>query len=368
MSIYKNKLSPLRNSFLCVLLILFSMTSWSADRPLRVGVAPGEPFIIIKNNEYQGISIDVWKLIASNLNITYQLIPMSEHIDDNIRQLAKGEIDILIGPIIPTLDRIKLVDFTNPYYLNQIKVVVPIKNISFSQIFSAIKNSAISSVVFFLIIFFIIYIHVFWFFEGRKGYMDVKPSYFSGILTAFWIHTLGISFGKLPTHAYTRTFRLIWAIVTVLLLSTVTATITSSLTIALSNNFGKGNTLNDFQYELLAAVVGTAPFDIAKAAEMDIKPVNSRIEAMNLVLKGNVAGYIDYAPIADYYIREHSLITKLALANAVIQQNTFAIALPLNSPLRHPINTQLSILQSLGEVHFICKKFLSEQTAQNCNI
>ena len=354
--------------FILLFSFLFPLTARPHEKILRVGVAPGEPFVIVKDNKYSGISVDLWKYLAHNLNIKYQFIPMSEHIDDDVMQLAKGQVDVLIGPVISTAERVKLADFTRPYYLDQIRVVVPIKTVSFTRILLAISNSALSSVVLFIVCFFIIYIHIFWFFEGRKGYMGIKPTYWSGIKTAFWIHTLGISFNQLPTHTYTKLFRLVWTIVVLLLLSVVTATMTSSLTIALSNNFSKEDVLSDLKYERLTGVINTAPYDIAKEASLDIKPVNSRTEGIDLLLKGYVAGFVDYASIADYYMKEHALGRKLTLAHVIIQQNTFAIALPLNSPIRHQINIQLAILQSMGQTYFLCKKYLSEESAKYCNI
>ena len=170
-----------------LLFLLIPLHSLAAEKVLRVGVVPGEPFAIITNNQYRGIAIDIWELLAQNLNIKYQFVPMSEHTDDDVRQLAQGKVDLLIGPIIPTKERAALVDFTKPFYLNQIGIVVPAKKIPFFSTLLDVLSTSFSWMALSILLLFLLYLHIFWFFERRKNYMGVQTSYWPGIKTAFWI-------------------------------------------------------------------------------------------------------------------------------------------------------------------------------------
>lgn len=367
----KRRFQAIKTRCFCLFLFLsflFPLTAWPQEKILRVGVAPGEPFVVVVANQYQGIAVDIWKILAKNLNIKYVFVPMGEHIDDDIKLLADGKIDVLIGPIIPTKDRAELVDFTRPYYLDQIGLVVPIKKIPFFRTLNQVLMSSFSWMLALFLALFVLYIHVFWFFERKKHYMDVQRDYRLGIKTAFWLHTLGISFNRIPTHPRTRVFRFIWSLALILLLSTISATITSSLTVALSNNYVKYEKLSDFSENTIAAVVGTAPYDIADEVGLNIVPAQNREEAINLLLQGKVAGFADYYPIADYYLRKHRLKERLTMADAIIAQNTFAFALPIDSPLRHSLDLQLDIIQSNGQVRFLCESVLGEKAAKNCEI
>lgn len=336
---------------------------------LRVGVPPGEPFVMMVNNEYQGIAVDIWKLIAKNLDLAYEFVPMSEHIDQDIHALANGEIDVLIGAIIPITEKMKLVDFMKPYYLNQIRLVVPVKKVRFSHALLDVLNSPMSLFMLTLILVFIIYIHVFWYYERNSNYMGIKPTYREGIRSAFWINTLDIGFDEIPTHPMTRRTRFLWFFIAFpLFLSTLSAVITSSLTVSLSNTYASYDKLSDFSDKTITAVIDTTPYDLAIAAGLRVVPAQNRDDAIERLLKGEVAGYADYYAIADYYLQKHHLTDKLTLSNAIIAQNTFAIALPINSPLRHSLNVQLDIVQEAGQVKTICNNLLGEQVAKNCEI
>ncbi len=79
------------------LLLLLSFAAHADPKVLRVGVALGDPFVIAHDNTFSGVAIDIWKKLADDQHLAFQLIPMGEHIDDAVNQLAKGQIDVLIG-------------------------------------------------------------------------------------------------------------------------------------------------------------------------------------------------------------------------------------------------------------------------------
>jgi ABC-type amino acid transport substrate-binding protein len=148
----------------------------------------------------------------------------------------------------------------------------------------------------------------------------------------------------------------------------VTATITSALTVTLSNNYVKYDKLSDFNGKTIAAVTGTLPFAHAVATGLHVIPAQSRDEAMQLLLTKKVVGVADYRSTADYYLQKHQLSNQLILADAFISQNSFAFALPINSPLMHPINVELRNLQANGYVRFLCRNRLGPQDVRNCEI
>lgn len=356
---------------LLVSLLFFSLSpiAFAQQETLKVGVALGDPFVILNNNNFSGIAIDIWKLLAEEQKLKYQFISMGEHIDSAVAALAAGEIDVLIGPIVPTYERVKLVDFMRPYYMNQIGLVVPIKQVGFFQAIGSIFNTAISSALIIFLVFFLLYLHVFWYYE-KESNPRVSSSYWEGIRETFWLHTLDIDLGELPKHIRTRQFRFLWLIFVTLFFSSITAAITSALTIALSDQYVTYDNINDFRNKKIAAVVSTAPYTIAKGMGLNIVSVGSREEAIAHLLKNNVGAYVDYYPIAEYYLNKHQLTNKLTMANAILKRDTFAFALPLNSPLRHSLDVILSSLQEYGLIKSVCEKYFADngKVLLNCEI
>lgn len=341
--------------------LLLPLIATAQEKTLNVGVSLGAPFVIFKNNEYEGISIDIWKLISEELNLKYQFIPMGEHIDDAIEDLSAGKIDILIGPIVPTYERSKLVDFMQPYYSNKIGLVVALKRIDFFEAISPIFNVIVNISLIIFLVFFVLYLHVYWYYE-RIFNNKLPLTYWKGIRKTFWLHTLDIDLGKIPEHVTTRIFRFLWLTLLTLFFSSITAAITSALTIALSDQYMQYDSLDDFRNKKIAAVISTAPYDIAKGMGLNIVPTNSREDAINLLLSERVTAYADYYPIADYYIKQHQLSDKLMMANAILKRNTFAFALPINSPLLHELNLKLRSHQDYGVIKSLCEKYFGENS------
>lgn len=358
--------------FMLLSSLLCSFLAWSKENVLRVGVVPGEPFVIVSHegnqDQYQGIAINIWQMIAKNLNLQYEYILVGENIDDNIKRLANHEFDVLIGTVIPTEDRILLVDFTQPYYLNQIGMVIEAQEIPFLTVLSSILTGSFDYFILFILILFIVYIHVFWYFERDRHYMGVESTYWPGIATAFWLNTLDISFEQVPPHPWTRRIRFGYFIVLPLLLSLLYAAVTSSLTVTLENKYTQYNKLSDFDNQPVTAVSGTIPYALAADAGLRVVPSHNREDAMNLLLNRKVAGYMDYYPIAEYYIRKHQLENKLMLADFIVEQNLFAFAVPFGSPLRHQIDLALHTLEENGQLKFMCEKLLGGVLSGNCQI
>jgi polar amino acid transport system substrate-binding protein len=338
---------------------------------LKIGVSLGEPFAMTTHGDYFGIAIDIWSQLADELNLKYTYVLMSEHIDEAIEKLAAGQIDVFIGPIVPTYKRIKLVEFSQPYYLNQIGLVVPVKHVIFLNVLRSIFDSVILSGLVILLAVFLLYLHVYWYYELRPFHKTYR-NYMKGISEAFWLHTLDIDLGKIPSHFRTRVMRFLWLILVTIFFSSITAAITSALTIALTHHYTYYSGIDELKNKPVAAVVNTAPYEIARNTGFtDILTVNSRDEAVKLLLQRKVAAYVDYYPVADYYINLHDLSRTLTTAsNLVIQRNTFAFAVPINSPLLHALNVKLILFKENELTKPICKKYFQKNSRAvlNCEV
>ncbi len=348
----------------------FSFSSQAQDKILKVGVALGPPFAEISHQEYYGIAVDIWKQLAEELNLKYQFVALNEQIDDDIKQLAAGKIDVLIGPIVPTYMRMKQVDFLDPYYVNQISLVVPAKGLSFINALSSIFTDVTKAALLILLAFTLLYFHVYWYFELRKQ-NQAYHSYWRGILDTCWMHTLDIDMSDLPTHVLTRLSRFIWLVLITIFFSSITASITSSLTVALSGQYESSVSLDAFKDKKVAAVQHAAPYDIAKSIGFsNLLTVNDRAEAVRLVLNGDAAAFVDYYPVAEHYLITHQLTHQLTMTNLVLERDTFAFALPVNSPLRHALNLKLRSKQEDGGIKLICENHFnhSEKAAMNCDL
>jgi polar amino acid transport system substrate-binding protein len=61
-----------------VVLVAFLLVGLPAQaRKLKVGLSGSPPFVIQENNSFQGISLDVWRQVAEDNELVYDLMPQS---------------------------------------------------------------------------------------------------------------------------------------------------------------------------------------------------------------------------------------------------------------------------------------------------
>ena len=99
------------------LCLMLSLTSMVQAKKLIVGhdtnFMPFE-FKDPDSGKYVGFDIDMWKLIAENLGLEYELQPMD--FNGLIPALQSGNIDAAIAGMTIKSEREKVVDFAYPYY------------------------------------------------------------------------------------------------------------------------------------------------------------------------------------------------------------------------------------------------------------
>ena len=99
-----------------------SVFALSISDTLKVAFTPAPPFIIEDDGSLEGINIWLWKKIAEELNISYDIQRMS--FSKMLDALSDGSIDISINPLTITSERSKRMSFTHSYYASNSTVVV----------------------------------------------------------------------------------------------------------------------------------------------------------------------------------------------------------------------------------------------------
>ena len=84
---------------------------------LRVGVAGTAPFVFMDkgNPAPQGISVNIWNQIASDLNYDYKYKPYNT-VNLALDALKNGELDLVVGPVTINSQRLDYFRFSQPFY------------------------------------------------------------------------------------------------------------------------------------------------------------------------------------------------------------------------------------------------------------
>lgn len=106
--------------------IILSLSSFSAafTQPLIVAVDTAfVPFEFKQGDKYVGFDIDLWDLIATELDLEYQLRPMD--FSGILPALQTNNVDVALAGITITEERKQAIDFSDGYYDSGFILMVP---------------------------------------------------------------------------------------------------------------------------------------------------------------------------------------------------------------------------------------------------
>jgi len=106
-----------------------------------VGVYIHEPFVLASGQEYQGFSIDLWKEIAGDLGRSSEFVPYPS-LPNLLKAVSSGAADVGVSGIFVTEERLKTVDFSQPFLHGGLQVMVREKRgSSFMKIWNGLRES-----------------------------------------------------------------------------------------------------------------------------------------------------------------------------------------------------------------------------------
>ncbi|MBS3785645.1 MAG: glutamine ABC transporter substrate-binding protein GlnH [Gammaproteobacteria bacterium] len=104
------------------ILTLGSFTA-AADKLVVATDTAFVPFEFMQDGEYVGFDIDMWKMIAEELELEFELRPMD--FNGIIPGLQTGQVDVALAGITIREDRAEVIDFSDGYYDSGFLIMVP---------------------------------------------------------------------------------------------------------------------------------------------------------------------------------------------------------------------------------------------------
>lgn len=87
---------------------------------LVVGIAGSEPFVFEELGK--GIATEIWDEIADKRSWDYKYMAF-ENVEDALHQLNSGDLDVVVGPISITSNRLEDMRFSQPFYNSSISII-----------------------------------------------------------------------------------------------------------------------------------------------------------------------------------------------------------------------------------------------------
>ena len=308
---------------------------------LIVGTKSAPPFAMRnKQGEWEGISIELWKEIAKDLNLKYKF--KEQNLTSMLKGVEEGRLNLAIAAITITPQREEAFDFTHCYYTTGLTIAIQKENKS--EIITLIKaffSYKMLTIIAYLATLLFVVGTITWLVERNKNKENFHKNPIKGIASGIWwaaVTMTTVGYGDMtPKTLVGRIIALFWMFASLLLVSSIIAGVTSILTTANKNHITT-------QQDLLKVRVASI-----KDSVSDIYLKNQRIypiyfktvsEALSALEQKRVDAVVYDAPLLKYLIKKDFANT-LTVTNNLFMPQHYAIALETNSTLREPINRAL---------------------------
>ena len=332
-------------------------------KKLRVGIA-GEPPSVMKSQSGQvsGISVEYWQELTQELDLDHELIHYSTA-EEALAALADGKIDLALGSISITSERIAKFDFTQSVTREDLTLLLPSSPPTlWSTIRPFLGWAFLSSLGGIFLCLFIVG-NLIWFAERHHNSEQFSNSYGKGVTEGMWcalatFTTVGYG-DRYPVTTLGRYIAGMWMILSLVVVTSLTAGIATTLAIAFSHQPSERfNSSRDLKGARVSTVgKGSAQASWAKFYQARVSETEHLADAIKLLANGQVDGVVGARDGLEYYLHQHPQ-APYQLAHFNFGTQTYGIALPLNSPLTRKLNELLLQLDIQFRLHEIREDWL----------
>ena len=322
-----------------VLLFLCVHNAYAQKKELLVATKEAPPFSMkAVDGSWSGISIALWKEIAGKLDLRYRFVETD--LQGMLDGLKEGKYDAAVAALTVTQERETVFDFTHPFYITGLGIAVKQVKDSWTAVVKRFFSVAFFKVILLLAAILLIFGLLVWFLEKREN-----PEQFSnsakGIGDGFWwaaVTMTTVGYGdKAPKTLAGRIIATIWMFTAIIIISSFTASITSSLTLSQLGSAIKGP--EDLPGHRVASIKGSTSERYLSFHRITYVNYANIEEGLKAVADGKVDCMVYDAPMLKYYIGKNN--HRLSVVKRVFEQQYYAYGLIHNSLLRESINRVL---------------------------
>lgn len=323
-------------------------TSAIPQRELVVGVKDAPPFAVKgADGAWSGLSIELWRQVAKAAKLTYRFVEVQD-MPELIDKTAAGTLDVAVGAITVTVDREKILDFTQSYYSTGTGIAVPIVSVmNWGTLRRAMTSfNFLQAIVALIGLTFGAGILV-WLLERRQNEY-FGGSVTKGISSSVWWSTLAMtqrsSAEKGPQTILGRSVAVIWLVVSVITIAVFTAGVTSVLTTSQIQGTIYG--ISDLASVRVGTVQGTSSEGDLLRRKIKFQPYDTPTDGLRALRAGKLDAFVFDKPLLAWAIRQ-GYASRLKVLDISIETQNYAFALPPDSPLRKLLS--ISILDTIRQ-------------------
>ncbi|MCM0613768.1 transporter substrate-binding domain-containing protein [Marinobacter sediminum] len=348
----------------CVLLLspgLSQVHAQAEQAPLRVGITNVPPFVMqAEDGRWEGISIDLWRAVASGMDRRFEWVPMS--FNSLLTATESGEIDVAVGALTMTADREARFDFSHPFYQTGLAIAVPpVPKQGLLASLKALVSWQFVSVVLALGALLLAVGFLLWLVERHRNPEQFGGSAAEGIGSSFWwaaVTMTTVGYGdKAPISFTGRLIALVWMFAGLIMVASFTAAITSSLTVSNLRTGIQG--VDDLPGKVVATIANTASRRYLEEQRIRYQLYPDLTSAMISVSEGETDAVV-YDRALMQYRNQQLGPQRLSILPGIFAQQLYALAMPAGSALRGPISQQILSATESGDWARIQSSYLGQ--------
>ncbi|MGI8933400.1 MAG: ion channel [Phormidesmis sp.] len=310
-----------------------------ASTRMKVGVSHTPPFAIETStdsgSDWDGIGVHLWREVAEELDIQYEW--QTPHPAEAEQQ----------------------VDFTQSYYISSLGIAQTRRQSLLDTVGSVLSPRFLWICLWLSGLLLIVGVIVWLFERGPNEEMfDSKPR--SGIWDSFWwagVTMTTIGYGdKAPISVGGRIVALLWMLVAIGIIASLTATITSVLTQDQSSQLTQ---FADLKVIKVGSIEGSSAAEALKQQQISFQPVKTPTDGLNAVDQGQLNAFVYDAALLRY-LNKKSFKNRLAVQSTGLQARRYVFAMTEDSPMSETISAQVLQEQSESDWQSLLKRFLPE--------
>jgi polar amino acid transport system substrate-binding protein len=312
-----------------------------------VGVAGSQPFVVSEGQTPGGLSVDVWREVARRTGARFELERIGS-VQEAVDRVATGKLDVAVGPISITAKRAQKVSFTQPYFQSSLAIVARRHGAGLAEFLTPFLSKAFIYGTGTLLSVLLLVGVLFWFAERNKNPQMFPGHPVRGIGNGIWLALVTmttVGYGdRVPVTVSGRVIGGIWMVLAMLSLSSLTAGIATTLTVASLNRSAIASA-GELDGKRVAVLRGNTSESFVRKHGARVVPARSVNHALSLVAEGAARAVVEDRPILQYAL-SHSDFPDLELADSAYEPQGYGFAAASDELARR---FDIAILQAAEE-------------------
>lgn len=351
------------------ILITFYAHADIQQKPIKVGIMLNQPPFSYEmpSKGYGGLTIKIWELIAKELKLDFEYVVLDTTYNGLVQAVYDRKVDVVVAPLSVTYKRMQFIDYSRPYFINNVGLAISVKPKTVAQVYS---NSFITFFYFMLVGMCVCIVLIgpcLWMLETKNRNNPTSQSKVSALVHAF-IASASIFVGGGIYKPSTKAAYMLQSILTILSLGFILGIFilqASALQLSSFDERGEIGSLADVKNKRVAIEKGSFVIDVAKGLGAKTVLVKNSLEGLRVTSEGKVDGFMGDLFLMRY-IYEKEGLDNVKMASFSVANDEYAFAFESGSPLKDKVDSALVKIQKNKLAADACSMFLGEAYSVNC--